>query len=265
MGNCAASPCGEVNEPYSIKESNNKRSFKSFFQNENEKAASKTFSFKRKEAPIKLNQDKIKLETIMREINKTKSSNSMLDACGSYEKNITDVFTNRKILSTQISNKIKDADPYTRNDTMFKAYNGNNNNNNQKNKNSNDLFKTKSSDLNNKKDKNAILIKDELSEDDHYDYEDFEISKRPASSIFMKKKNLIKRNSDDSKNLNYDKFSEEVKEKKEEPLEENKIVEEIRQNKMFYKSDGLKSFRKKTPKRNTDNNQKEEEKSKFII
>ncbi len=50
-----------------------------------------------------------------------------------------------------------------------------------------------------------------------------------------------------------------LKENREQAFEENKIVEEIRQNKIFYNSEGFKSFRKKTKKSclNIDNYEEE--------
>lgn len=270
MGNCAASPYGENNEPINIKDYNNKRSIMPLFQDENERMASKTFSLKSKDAPIKLNHDRIKLETIMNDYNltKTKSSNTMLDTSGSYEKNTTGDFSHRKVISTQVSKNYNDTNPYEKNETMFKAYNAKNRKN-ERNKQSNDLLINRSSDFFSKN-TNPILIKDELSDNDNYANKNFEISKRPASSIVVKGDNLLRKtpvsaNGEiENKPDQINKEKDTSKEKKEdEDLEENKIVEEIRQNKMFYNSDGLKSFRRKTPKR-TNYDQKEQEISNFV-
>ncbi len=121
MGNCAASPCGE---PNNFIESNNKKiSFKSFFQHENDKTASKTYLIKRKDSPIQLNQERVKIDTLMSESNKTKFSNGMLDTSISYEKNHTDALKHRKINSYQISKNTTDADHYFGNDSIYKAFN----------------------------------------------------------------------------------------------------------------------------------------------
>jgi hypothetical protein len=251
MGNCTSSSYGENYESDNIKEHNNKRSIKSFFQNENEKIESKAFIIKGKDIPIKLNNDKLRLEPFIDENtnNITKSSKAILDTNDSYEKNHIDIFSFRKAQSFQVTHNNTEANPYDKYDTIIKVFD-------YKNNIRNNILKNKSIDIN-ILDKCPILINKESC--DNYN-QDFDDSKRSVFSLFIVKDEFLGKKSEKITPLKNNE-NEALNNKIEESFEENKIVEEIRQNKIFYNSDGLKSFRRKTPK-STINHRNQEEKSK---
>ena len=255
MGNCTSSSYGENYESDNIKENNNKRSIKSFFQNENEKIESKTFIIKGKDIPVKLNSDKLRLETFIDENtnNKTEYSKAILDTNDSYEKNHIDIFSCRKAQSIQITHNITEANPYDKYGTIIKAFD-------YKNNIRNNILKNKSIDIN-ILDKCPILINKESC--DNYN-QDFDDSLRSVSSLSIVKDKFLGKKSEKITPLK-DYENESLIYKIEESSEENKLVEEISQNKIFYNSDSLKSFRRKTPKSNIDHRNQEEKSKNFFL
>lgn len=237
MGNCASSPCGENYESNNIKERTNKKSKKSLFENGYSNIESKNFLNKYKDNPVKLNHDKLRLDTFIDEnnIDKTNSSITILGTNLLYEKNITEITNNKNARSNQNSDYFIETNPYVENDKKLKTY----------------IYKGNTNvKINEIKNKKNIFIQDEL------EFKDEEKWKREKSSTLIPIENFS--NEKNEANVENNLTNEN---KLEEFLEENKIVEEIRQNKIFYNSDGLKSFRRKTPKQRLYNIENEKEKN----
>jgi len=263
MGNCSQSPCGENYNSNEFNQKQNNISVKSLFQTDinNDKNFSRKLMMNKKDLPTKIDQINNKFNSIVNnKINiNPKNSNEFLETNDFYENAQTDISNHRKIKSSNNAITLTDF-----NTSNIKIENNQNENNNLKkieeqNHKIKKLQKNETIKLSNIN-KNAIFIKDKSSDS-------IEFCNKFRTSLYdqskMNKKGNYTLNKDNLVNLNNLSLEKEEKYQEkiindEENCEENKIVEEIRQNKIFYNSEGLKCFRRKTPKIKTVNNKESE-------